>query len=237
MPHISAKNLSVEFSIPGSNARSLRMTAISHATGGRLARAKDDSVSVKALVDVSLEIASGDRIGLAGHNGAGKTTLLRVVAGIYHPTAGRVSVSGTVGALLSPQGGMDPDLSGIENIYLKGRLLGLSKTEIDVLAEEVADFTDLGQFISLPLRTYSAGMVARLAFAISTAIKPSILLIDEGIGAGDAGFKDKVKARVDAFVARSQIVVLASHDVSLMERLCNRIVRLEHGRVTSDERR
>ena len=202
-----------------------------------MARAKDDSVSVKALVDVSLEIASGDRIGLAGHNGAGKTTLLRVVAGIYHPTAGRVSVSGTVGALLSPQGGMDPDLSGIENIYLKGRLLGLSKTEIDVLAEEVADFTDLGQFISLPLRTYSAGMVARLAFAISTAIKPSILLIDEGIGAGDAGFKDKVKARVDAFVARSQIVVLASHDVSLMERLCNRIVRLEHGRVTSDERR
>jgi lipopolysaccharide transport system ATP-binding protein len=166
-----------------------------------------------------------------GHNGAGKSTLLRVLAGIYKPVAGSVRIEGRVGTLLNPSAGIDPEATGIENIYLRGRILGMSTREIAAQVDDIASFSDLGNFIELPMRTYSTGMQARLAFAISTAMKNDILLIDEGIGAGDEAFQEKAYRRVENLFARTSIVLLASHSDQLIDRYCNRRLTMEHGRV------
>jgi len=231
MPHISITNLSVEFNVYGTNSRSLKKRILSQATGGRISSAKGDHVQVRALNQISLEVFDGERIGLIGHNGSGKSTLLRVLAELYRPTSGTVRTVGNIGTLIDPSAGMDPDSSGIENIYLRGYVLGLSAKQISERIDEIVEFTELGDFINLPLRTYSAGMFARLSFAISTSIKPDILLIDEGIGAGDAGFIQKMRARLDKFVSDASILMLASHDQSLIERFCNKTITLEHGNI------
>jgi ABC-type polysaccharide/polyol phosphate transport system ATPase subunit len=191
----------------------------------------NDAVVVRALDHVSLEIQHGERVALVGHNGSGKTTLLRVLAGIYKPTGGYVSIRGKVGALIDPVAGMDPDASGIENIYLRGRILGLRDSEIEAHLNDIVDFTELANFIALPVRTYSAGMFARLAFAVSTAINPDVLLIDEGIGTGDAHFMAKIQKRLQEMIDRSPILILASHDRNLVSQLCNRTIEFEHGRI------
>ncbi|WP_168880123.1 ABC transporter ATP-binding protein [Rhizobium sp. P28RR-XV] len=231
MPHISITNLSVEFNVYGTNSRSLKKRILSQATGGRISSAKGDHVQVRALNQINLEVCDGERIGLIGHNGSGKSTLLRVLADLYRPTSGTVRTVGNIGTLIDPSAGMDPDSSGIENIYLRGYVLGLSAKQISERIDEIVEFTELGDFINLPLRTYSAGMFARLSFAISTSIKPDILLIDEGIGAGDAGFIQKMRARLDKFVNDASILMLASHDQSLIERFCNKTITLEHGNI------
>ena len=231
MPHISITNLSVEFNVYGTNSRSLKKRILSQATGGRISSAKGDHVQVRALNQISLEVFDGERIGLIGHNGSGKSTLLRVLAELYRPTSGTVRTVGNIGTLIDPSAGMDPDSSGIENIYLRGYVLGLSAKQISERIDEIVEFTELGDFINLPLRTYSAGMFARLSFAISTSIKPDILLSDEGIGAGDAGFIQKMRARLDKFVSDASILMLASHDQSLIERFCNKTITLEHGNI------
>jgi ABC-type polysaccharide/polyol phosphate transport system ATPase subunit len=232
--HISIENLTVEFAIFGARSRSLKNTVLAQATGGRVMADARDIVRVRAIDDLSLEIRDGDRIGLVGHNGSGKTTLLRVLAGIYKPTAGRIRIAGRVGTLLDPMAGMDPEATGIENIYLRGYLLGMRRREIDAVLDDVADFTDLGDFLQLPMKTYSAGMAARLAFAISTALQHDILLIDEGIGAGDAAFQEKAQQRIEGLFARSSIVLLASHSDALIKQFCNRTVQMEHGRMIQD---
>ncbi|WP_368518282.1 ABC transporter ATP-binding protein [Rhizobium sp.] len=231
MPHISITNLSVEFNVYGTNSRSLKKRILSQATGGRISSARGDHVQVRALNQISLEVFDGERIGLIGHNGSGKSTLLRVLAELYRPTSGTVRTVGNIGTLIDPSAGMDPDSSGIENIYLRGYVLGLNAKQISERIDEIVEFTELGDFINLPLRTYSAGMFARLSFAISTSIKPDILLIDEGIGAGDAGFIQKMRARLDKFVNDASILMLASHDQSLIERFCNKTITLEHGNI------
>ncbi len=234
MAHISIKNLSVEFKVYGSNARSLKKQLLSHATGGRIASNADDSITVKALDDISLEICHGERIGLTGHNGSGKTTLLRTLAGIYKPTGGSIEIEGTIGALLDPASGMDPEATGIENIYLRGYVLGMSKKEIDTKIGGIAEFTELGKFLELPVKTYSAGMYSRLGFAISTAIRPDILLIDEGIGAGDAGFREKVVQRTQEFVSSAQIAVFASHDHAFLQDMGAQFLAFEHGKIANN---
>ncbi len=235
MPHISIDHLSVDFVIYGSNSRSLKKQLVAQATGGRLLKGAHDAVAVRAIDDLSLEIAHGDRIGLVGHNGSGKSTLLRVLAGIYKPTAGSVTITGKVGALFAPSAGMDPESTGIENIYLRGYLLGLRKAEISRHIDDIATFTQLGDFLGLPLRTYSAGMFARLAFAVSTIIRPDILLLDEDIGASDAAFFDRVQARLASFVQEASILVIASHNVSIINRFCTKRLRLHQGKVVSIE--
>jgi ABC-type polysaccharide/polyol phosphate transport system ATPase subunit len=192
---------------------------------------ENQPVIVRALDDVNLTIEHGDRVALTGHNGSGKSTLLRVLAGLYKPTSGSVTIRGKVSAILDPNAGIDPDATGIENIFLRGRILGMKDQEIRAKLDEIVEFTELANFIALPMRTYSAGMFARLAFAVSTAIEPDILLIDEGIGAGDAHFMDKIKARLQSMVERSPILVLASHDQKLVSQLCNRTITFEHGRI------
>jgi len=229
MPHISIENLTVEFAIFGASSRSLKNKILSQATGGRVMSNARDIVTVRAIDGLNLEINDGDRIGLVGHNGSGKTTLLRVLAGIYKPSGGAITIEGNIGALLDPTAGMDFESTGIENIYLRGYMLGMNRREIASKLDEIADFAELGDFLALPLRTYSAGMFARLAFAVSTAAQRDILLIDEGIGAGDEAFRKKAHQRIESLFHRTPIVVLASHSESLVGEFCSRRVELERG--------
>jgi ABC-type polysaccharide/polyol phosphate transport system ATPase subunit len=186
---------------------------------------------VKALEDVTLELRSGDRLGLIGHNGAGKSTLLRVIGGIYTPTAGRVTVSGRITPLLNQSPGLEMEDTGYENIITVGMLLGMSLEEIKGKAPEIIEFSDLGDYIHLPVRTYSTGMLARLSFSIATALDPGILLLDEGIGTADARFADKASRRVKDLIARTDILVLASHSEDMIGSMCNKAALLHHGRI------
>jgi ABC-2 type transport system ATP-binding protein/lipopolysaccharide transport system ATP-binding protein len=186
---------------------------------------------VQALDDVTLNLSHGDRLGLVGHNGAGKTTLLRVLAGIYEPGTGQVQVQGRVAPLFDISLGMDPEASGFDNIFLRGLFLGMTRREVKDRIDEIAAFTELGNFLDLPIRTYSAGMRMRLAFAVSTSIEPDILLLDEGIGAGDASFLAKAQARLEGFTNKAGIIVLASHSGVLLRRMCRTAVIMDRGRI------
>ena len=184
---------------------------------------------IRALESVSLKVEDGDRLGLIGPNGAGKSTLLRVMGGVYPPISGTVEVSGRISSLFSVTLGMDPDDTGIENIATLGMMLGMPIEEIREKTPEIADFSELGDYLTLPVRTYSSGMMLRLAFGVATAIEPDILLLDEGLGAGDASFAERAKKRFDDLMARSSIVVLASHSDALIRELCNKAVYLDKG--------
>jgi ABC-2 type transport system ATP-binding protein/lipopolysaccharide transport system ATP-binding protein len=186
---------------------------------------------VQALEGVTISIEHGDRVGLVGHNGAGKTTLLRVLAGIFEPAQGAVRISGRPVPLFDIGLGMDSEGTGYENIYLRGLFLGMTRKEISERLNDIANFTELGDFLRLPIRTYSTGMRMRLAFAISTSVEPDILLLDEGIGAGDAAFVDKANQRIRSFEHKAGIIVLASHSEQLVRRICSTAVLMEHGRV------
>jgi ABC-2 type transport system ATP-binding protein/lipopolysaccharide transport system ATP-binding protein len=229
MADIQLDNVSVAFPIYDANSRSLKKRLVGAATGGRIRSEAGPSV-VQALDDVTLHFGHGDRVGLVGHNGAGKTTLLRVLAGIYEPGAGTVRVDGHVAPLFDISLGMDAESTGYDNIVLRGLFLGMSRAEIAARMEEIAEFTELGGFLELPIRTYSAGMRMRLAFAVSTSIHPDILLLDEGIGAGDAAFLEKANRRLQEFTDKAAIIVLASHSEHLVSQMCRTSVLMEHGR-------
>jgi homopolymeric O-antigen transport system ATP-binding protein len=230
---IVANNLMIDFPIYGASHRSLRQTLFAR-TGGlvRHERAgRQQRVVVRALDDVSFTLRSGDRLGLIGHNGAGKSTLLKVLAGVYTPDAGSVRVYGRVSPLFNAAPGLDPDDNGYENIKTCGMFLGMSSQEINRKLPDIVDFCELGEYLDLPVRTYSTGMVARLGFAIATAIEPDILLLDEGLGAGDARFAARAEARMQALIQRTRILVLASHSDPLISSMCNRAILLEKGRL------
>ena len=231
MAAISLQGVSVSFPIYDGASRSLKNRIVTASTGGRISVASGQPRVVQALDDVSFTIEHGDRVALIGHNGAGKTTLLRVLAGIYIPVRGRVRRTGKVAPLFDTGFGMDPEATGYENIRLRALYLGMSKAELAERIEEIADFAQLGSFLDMPLRTYSAGMQTRLAFAVSTSIDPEILLLDEQIGAGDAAFMVKASERLEKLVERSGILVLASHSDDAVIRLCTKALLLEHGRV------
>jgi ABC-type polysaccharide/polyol phosphate transport system ATPase subunit len=230
MASISVENISVVFPIYDGASRSLRHHIMTASTGGRIGP-ESRRISVEALSGVSFSLAHGDRVGLIGHNGAGKTTLLRVLAGIYEPVVGRVHVEGQVAPLFDAALGIDPDSTGYENIRLRGLYLGLTRREIESKMDEIAEFTELGPFLNVPLRTYSAGMQTRVAFAVSTSIDPEILLLDEAIGAGDAAFMAKAQRRMADLVSKAGILVFASHSTELVRRFCNKGIVLEHGRM------
>ena len=231
MASILVENVYVSFPIYDGASRSLRSRLVAGTTGGRIGSDRDRRVMVEALSDVSFDLQHGDRIALVGHNGAGKTTLLRVLAGIYAPLQGRVSVDGRIAPLFDVALGIDPESTGYENILLRGLYLGLTRAQIDARTDEIAAFTELGPFLTMPVRTYSAGMLTRLAFAVSTSIDPDILILDEGIGAGDAAFMGKANRRLHSFIERAGIMVLASHAEILVRMFCNKALLLEHGRV------
>jgi ABC-2 type transport system ATP-binding protein/lipopolysaccharide transport system ATP-binding protein len=233
MASIELEEVVVSFPVYDQSSRSLKKRLLSATTGGRIESASDSGKIkvVRALDGVSLALAHGDRVGLVGHNGAGKTTLLRVLAGIYEPTIGTARIDGHTAPLFDVALGMDPESTGYENIVLRGLFLGLSRREIDERVDDIAEFTELGDFLKLPIRTYSAGMRMRLAFAVSTSIDPDILLLDEGIGAGDAAFLEKAQRRLREFTEKAAIIVLASHSDALVRQMCEKAVLMEHGRV------
>jgi lipopolysaccharide transport system ATP-binding protein len=233
--HITAQNLSVEFPIYENSHRSLKKKVINLTTGGRIGNDAGKHPIVRALDDLSFEFSHGERVGLFGHNGSGKTTLLRVLSGVYAPVRGHFSTKGKIASLLDVSMGLDPDATGFENIYLRGIMDGLKPSVIRSKVDEIADFTDLGEYLNLPVRTYSSGMMLRLAFAISTSVEADILVMDEWLSVGDAAFAEKAATRIDSLVNSAAILVIASHDPSLIARVCTRKIHLEHGRILSDE--
>jgi lipopolysaccharide transport system ATP-binding protein len=230
--HISLENVSVRFPIYDAKQRSFKRAVMAAATGGQFVGKAGHTV-VEALHEINLEIAEGDRVALLGGNGAGKTTLLRVLAGVYHPEEGSVRVEGRVTSLLDSMLGMDLESTGYENMYLRGLFLGLKAKQIAALSEEIAEFSELGDFLNVPVRTYSSGMTLRLAFSISTIIKPEVLLMDEWMSVGDEHFKHKAEERLEQFVNDAGILVIATHDHGLADRLANRRITMEHGRIAS----
>jgi len=232
---ITLKNVIADFPIYGSQV-SLRNVLFGRVVGGALRRQSDAGtrVIVRALDNVSLTVNHGDQLGIIGHNGAGKSTMLRVFAGIYEPAAGTISIEGRVSPLFDTSPGLDADDSGYENIITCGLFLGMTRDEIERKLPEIEAFSELGSYLALPVRTYSSGMAVRLGFAIATAIDPEILLLDEGLGHGDARFATKAAKRGRALIDRSSIMVLASHSDELIRQMCNRTILLERGRVVAD---
>lgn len=200
----------------------------------KLQRAEHEVHDVHALKQINLDILPGQRVGLIGHNGAGKSTFLKMLAGLYPISSGRREVSGTVRSLFDLSLGFEPDASGRENILYRGLLLGLTPRFMHEIEDEVVDFADLGEFIDYPIKTYSAGMQVRLAFAISTAVGGDILLLDEVIGAGDANFMAKAKQRIMSLIEKSEILVLASHDFGALQSICERGLVFHHGEIVFD---
>ncbi len=231
MVSITLNKASVLFPIYSSEGRSLKNAVLSASTGGRIARDSRNHVCVRALDQISLAIDHGDRVGLVGHNGAGKTTLLRVLAGIFEPNEGSVVVDGKVTPMFDVSLGIDWESTGYENIILRGLYMGLAKAEILERVDEIADFTELGEFLKLPVRTYSLGMQARLTFAMATCVQPEILLLDEGIAAGDASFLGKANQRLQEFMQSTGILVFASHAELIIKEFCNKVIMMEHGRI------
>lgn len=237
MAVIYARDLVVEFPIYGMTShRSFKKSLLNVATGGILAKDTANRVLVRALDNLSFVFNEGDRVGLVGHNGSGKTTLLQVLAGIYEPGRGELRVDGRVTSMLGITLGMDAEVTGLENVYLRGRLMGLTRRRIDTMVDDIADFAGIGDYLHLPLRTYSSGMAMRLAFAVATAVDADIILMDEWLSVGDAEFVQKAKGRLDQLVGNARLVVLASHNHALVRDQCNIILTLEHGRIMSTER-
>jgi ABC-type polysaccharide/polyol phosphate transport system ATPase subunit len=236
MAFLRLRNLSVEFPIYQGGSRSLKKMLVASTMQRNLARDAADRIKVRALNDVTLDVEDGDRLALIGANGAGKTTLLRVLAGIYAPTRGDCRSSGRASALLDVSLGLNPDATGRENILLRGMYMNIHPREMRSRVDEIAEFTELGPYIDMPARTYSAGMLVRLGFAISTCTPAEILLMDEWLSAGDARFLDKAQRRMEEFVGSSKIVVLASHSTDLLRRWCHRGIMLEQGRIVAQGR-
>lgn len=231
MAHIRLNQVSVEFPVYNVNALSFKKNFIRMATGGRVLKSANEHVIVRSINHLSLEIQHGDRVGLIGHNGAGKSTFLRLLAGIYEPSYGEILVDGSISTMLDLMHGIESECTGFENIYNRGLLLGLSKAEIRANIQEIAEFSGLGDYLDMPVRTYSAGMMVRLAFAISASVKPDILLIDEIFGAGDAEFMEKAREKMVALMQYSRIVVFASHAPKLIREFCNKVLVLNAGQL------
>lgn len=206
------------------------------ASGGRIGLSEKGFSIVRSLNDITLEIKDGERIGLLGPNGAGKSTLLRVLGGAYIPTGGEAIIGGKVGSLIDVSLGIDSESTGIENIYLRAALLQIPKKVVDEQLDSIIEFTELGEFINMPVRTYSSGMHMRLAFAVSTMIRPEILLMDEWLSVGDLNFQKKAEQRLNDLIKRSSILVIASHSRQLIEKCCTRAILLENGHIRMDGR-
>jgi len=233
-PHVHLADVTLDYPVLHQSSRKLTREILRLATGGQLDRSEPRKVTVRALERITTRLEVGDRVGLIGHNGSGKSTLLKLLAGIYAPTSGTVSREGVVGSLLDISLGMSPDATGRENIYLRGALQGLSRREITRLVPGIIEFSGLGDFIELPMRTYSSGMLLRLAFSISTVLSPDILLMDEWLAVGDEEFQAKAEARLHEVVSQTAILVIASHSASLIRNQCTRVIYLEHGRLIAD---
>lgn len=231
MAFIELQSVTLDLPIFDVQGRSLKKQVLNMGRRNRIAEGNDGVIVVRALDEVSFRFERGDRVGLIGHNGAGKSTLLRAMAGIYPPSSGQLLREGSVVPLLDIGLGMDENSTGMQNIRLRGLLLGMSDAEIREKQREIAEFCELGDYLDLPIRTYSSGMKVRLAFAVSTAVDAEILLLDEVMGVGDASFMHKAEARLADLHSRAEIVVLAMHSNSEIRKVCNKALWMERGRI------
>lgn len=231
MAKINLRDVSVQFPVYNVNARSFKKRFIRLATGGSVVEDANKHIVVSALKNLNITIEHGDQVGLIGHNGAGKSTFLRLLSGIYEPTDGDMCIDGNVSSMLNLMHGIEGEFTGYENITMRGTLMGLSRTEIKAQANEIAELTGLGDYLAMPIRTYSSGMMVRLAFAISASIKPEILLLDEIFNAGDSNFMEKARAKMISLLNHSSIVVMATHSDDLIKEFCNKALLLENGQV------
>jgi len=231
MSKIDLRNVHVDFPIYNANAFSLRHSFVKAATGGVLKKRTENSYTVSALKNISFSLEPGDRLGLIGHNGSGKTTLLKLLAGIYAPTAGDVEVVGKVATLFDVLLGTFEEMTGYENLYVSSVLRGKTCAQAKASLEEMGKFTELGDYLHVPMRTYSSGMRLRVGFAVSTEGEPDILLVDEIFGTGDKGFVNKSVERLTALIERAGIFVFSSHSEALVSQLCNKVMILEHGEI------
>ena len=227
MTHINVSNLSLYFPVIGADSQSLKRYLKQVAIGGNLGGAGRKTVA--ALRNVNLSLKPGDKLGLIGANGSGKTTLLRCLAGAYAPDEGVVEVEGRIASLLDLSMGTDPTATGLENIRLRGLVAGLSPREIAAKTQAIAEFSGLGPFLAMPLKTYSAGMQARLGFATATSVEAEIILMDEWIAVGDRDFRRQAQERLTSLVEQAHILVVSSHDPGLIQSICNKVMRLDHG--------
>jgi ABC-type polysaccharide/polyol phosphate transport system ATPase subunit len=233
MARVILNNVDLDFPIYGTQHRSLRNAIYQRSTGGIIQRdgENNDRVVVRALSGISMRLEEGDRLGLIGHNGAGKSTLLKAIAGIYEPIRGSIMVEGSVTPLFDMMPGLDIEDTGYENIFTSGMLLGMSRDFIERKIPEIEEFCELGEYLSLPVRTYSAGMMMRLGFALVTALDPGVLLMDEGFGAADLRFAERSAERMNEFIGRSRIMVIASHSDAMIASICNKAAWLNEGRL------
>lgn len=231
MAEINLKNVSVVFPTYENANRSVKNLVLRQAFFGKGAIQED---GIHALENISFKVNSGQRVGLVGPNGSGKSTLLKVLSGIYNPTKGKLTVKGQAASLLDLSSGFDPDATGYENIFLRALLFGKSKNDIMEYIDEIIEFSELGDFIKFPIRTYSSGMVMRLAFSIATAIKPDILLMDEWLSVGDASFNEKATDKLNDLINQASILVIASHNQDIIEQICNRVINLHSGKIVED---
>lgn len=231
MPTLALEDVSVSFPIYHGGSRSLKKSLVFRGSGGQLATDANDRIMVEALRHVTLQTEVGDRVALIGSNGAGKTTLLRVAAGIYEPISGAVRTHGRISPMFDISLGIDGEISGYDNILMRGLILGLSPDDIESRMADIVAFTELGDYLDLPVRTYSSGMVTRLTFAVATCFQPEILLMDEWIMAGDAAFLEKAQHRIEGFVEKASTLVLASHNADILKRWCNKGIFMQQGEV------
>jgi ABC-2 type transport system ATP-binding protein len=231
MASIKLDSVSVFIPVYDAHTRGLKNHVLSAGTGGLIGSDENKHLHIEALRNISHTFNHGDRIGLVGTNGAGKSTMLRLLAGIYEPCQGTVEVEGRISPLFNVALGMDLEETGYENIILRSLCLGMTRAQAEERIEEIEEFTELGDYLSMPLRTYSSGMKMRLAFAISTSVEPEILLLDEGIGAGDRTFIKKTRKRLDKFISQAGIIVVASHSDALIKDMCNKALLLDKGHI------
>lgn len=232
MAKIEFQNVTLRYPIYDSHGMSLRNQLVRVATGGKIEKKAGNTTVITALKNVSFTLKEGDSVGLIGHNGAGKSTLLRTMAGIYSPEEGKIIREGEIATVFEIGAGLEPELSGYDNIVNIGMMLGLSHKDAKALTPDIEAFTGLGDFLDLPVRTYSSGMTMRLMFAVATAVTPEILLLDEMFSTGDADFQQKSKERIYSLIDAAKIFVFASHNKDLIKEYCNRVFFLEHGHLT-----
>lgn len=230
MAHVTLENLDLTFQVRAKKQISLKEYLLHlHFLGSR-----HPARSIRALQQINLTLSQGERIGLIGHNGAGKTTLLRTIAGVYPPTRGSCSVEGQISSLFEIHLGFELEATGWDNIMYRGLMMGATPRYLRSKSQEIADFTELGQFLDVAVKYYSAGMLMRLAFAISTAIEPEILLVDECLNVGDRDFQQKAHDRMQSLIERASLFVMVSHDLPSIASLCKRVLWLDHGRIVAD---